>query len=139
MKKRISVPQLVIGVILGFFIVLGVIAGTGYLYFMKLSSTPPKPDYPELSEAEKQKAKALTSGVSPTAGGADETYVALVLIEGLIMRADPEQSAEVVLTLKEDETVRVLGRSPDDQWQEVLLETTGDRGWVSKGNTKRVN
>lgn len=140
MKKKISFPQLALGVILGFFMVLGAVVGAGYLYFQQLSKSPPKPNYPEISDAKKKEAKSLASVSDEAAGSPDASYVALVVYEdGLIMREEPNKSAPVILTLEFEETVRVLGRSPDEQWEEVLLETTGSRGWVARGNTKRVN
>ena len=140
MKKKMSFPQLAIGAILGLLVVLGAIFGVGYLYFMKLSTKPPKPNYPQLSEAEKNRAKSLASVSDAPIGSNDSSYVALVEYkDGLIMREEPRSDAKVILTLEYEETVRVLGRSPDEQWERVLLETTGDRGWVARGNTKQVN
>ena len=139
MKKRLSVPQILFGLVFGLLFVLAAIGGVGYLYFRQLSATPPKPDYPEITEATRNEARSLASVSNETAGGADQSYVALVLVEGLIMREEPESSADVVQTLRLDETVRVYGRSEDGRWEDALLETTGDRGWVQIGNTKRVN
>ena len=139
MKKKISFPQLAMGLILGLLVVLGALSGVSYLYFSKLSSTPPKPDYPEISDAKKNEAKSLASVSSESVGKPDSSYVALVAFPDLILRKEPEQKSDSILTLKLDETVRVLGLSPNEQWEEVILETTGDRGWVARGNTKRVN
>ncbi|MEM9136528.1 MAG: SH3 domain-containing protein [Cyanobacteria bacterium P01_F01_bin.42] len=139
MKKKISFPQLAIGMILGFLIVIGVIVGVSYFYFLQLSKTPPKPEYPEIADSESN-VTSLASVSDDPASTQDSSYVALVVFEdGLIMRREPSRDSEVVLTLNFEETVRILGRSPDEKWEKVLLETTGDRGWVSRGNTKRVN
>lgn len=140
MKKKISFPQLVVGMILGLIVVLGAIAGVSFLYFSNLSAKPAKPDYPEISKAKKDDPKSLASVSNEAAGNTDSTYVALVAFsDGLIMRKEPNQDSEAILTLEFEETVRVMGVSPDEQWEEVILETTGDRGWVARGNTKRVN
>ena len=140
MKKKLSFPQLAIGFVLGLLVVLGAMVGVSFLYFKQLSATPPKPDYPEISEDNKNTARSLASVSSQAAGEADKSYVALVIYEdGLILREEPNTSAETILTLRFEETVRVYGLSDDGRWQDVLLETTGDRGWVQIGNTKRVN
>ena len=140
MKKKLSFPQLAIGLVLGLCVVLGAIVGVGYLYFKQLSTTPPKPDYPEITEEQKNEARSLASVSDQAAGASDKSFVALVVYEdGLIMRKDPDSSSESVLTLRFEETVRVYGKSDDGRWEDVLLETTGDRGWVQIGNTKRVN
>ncbi len=133
MTKRVTIPQFLIGIIFGLLIVLVTVGGVGYLYFLRLSQKPDKPDFPAASKVEEEEPSDADIGPS------DDSYVAIVVYpDGLILREDPDSNSEVVTTLNFEETVRILEVSPDEKWEKVFLETTGQDGWVARGNTKRV-
>lgn len=137
--RKVSFPQFVIGMILGLLIVIGAVGGVGYLYFLKLSKKPPKPDFPKIDTSQKDESAELATVSNVGVEASDSTYVALVVYQdGLILRTEPDSSSEAITTLKFEETVRVVDRSRDEQWEQVFLETTGQRGWVARGNLKRV-
>jgi predicted polyphosphate/ATP-dependent NAD kinase len=57
---------------------------------------------------------------------------------GLVMRENQQSSAKVLATLDENETVVILEKSDDGQWQRIRSEGRGITGWVSVGNVKTV-
>ncbi|MCM1984143.1 SH3 domain-containing protein [Lyngbya confervoides] len=134
MKRKVTFTQFSIGLVLGLLVVLSVIVGVGYLYFLRLSTSPPKPEFPEVKPPD----NSITAPGEVT-GSSDSSYVALVIYpDGLILRELPEASAPAITTIQFEETVRVLERSEDEQWEKVLIEATGQQGWVARGNTQKV-
>ncbi len=124
---------------MGLLMVIGILGALGYVFFINLSQTPPKPNYPAVSKSNKAGSEDLTNVPDVEVNASDSSYVALVVYpDGLMLRKDPDSSSKVVATLKFDETVRVLEISSDEQWEKLFLETTGEEGWASRGNTKRV-
>jgi uncharacterized protein YgiM (DUF1202 family) len=54
--------------------------------------------------------------------------------EGLALRAAPSLQSTTIDGIAANETVNVLGTSPDGRWQRVRREATGSEGWVKSGN-----
>lgn len=118
--------QSIIGVTVGLIAVLSVLGVLGFLILNGLSRNPPKPKFPE-----------VVKDSSPTARPSSTVAPAIVTYQGgLAVRENPQSSAKVVATLDIDETVMVLGKSDDGQWQHVRSEGRGVTGWVSMGNVK---
>jgi Bacterial SH3 domain len=118
--------QSIIGITVGLIAVLSVVGFLGFLVLNGLSRNPSKPKFPE-----------VVKDSSPTARPSSTIAPAIVTYQGgLVMRADPQSSAKAVATLDMNETVVVLGKSDDGQWQHIRSEGRGVTGWVSMGNVK---
>jgi hypothetical protein len=118
--------QSVVGVTVGLIAVLSTVGLLGFLVLNGLSRNPAKPKFPE-----------VVKDSSPTARPSSTIAPAVVTYQGgLAMREDPQSSAKVLATLDINETVMVLGKSDDGQWQHIRSEGRGATGWVSMGNVK---
>ena len=118
--------QSIIGVTVGLVAVLSAVGLLGFLILNGLSRNPTKPKFPD-----------VVKDASPTARPSSSVVPAIVTYQGgLVVREGPQSSAKVVATLDLDETVMVLGKSDDGQWQQIRSESRGIGGWVSMGNVK---
>jgi hypothetical protein len=120
--------QSVIGITVGLFAVLSVLGVLGVLALNGLSRSPSEPKFP-----------AVVPDASPTARPSSQIALAIVTYQGgLVMRENQQSSAKVLATLDENETVMILEKSDDGQWQRIRSEGRGITGWVSVGNVKTV-
>jgi hypothetical protein len=120
--------QSVIGITVGLVTVLATLGALGFLVLNGLSRNPAKPKFPD-----------VTQDASPIARPSSNILPAVVTYQGgLVVREKPQSSAKALATLDLDETVMVVGKSDDGQWQEVRSEGRGVSGWVAVGNVKTV-
>jgi hypothetical protein len=138
--RKYSIAQILAGTLLGGIVVIAAVAGFAYLYSYRLAQKPPKPDFAAVEEAQKDQAGELAASTQATEEESDGSYVALVTYtNGLILRKEPDSTAEAIDTLEPETTVRVLEKSLDEQWERLRVEETGEEGWVAIGNTQRAN
>jgi Bacterial SH3 domain len=118
--------QSAIGITVGLISVLAAVGALGFLLLNGLSRNPAKPNFPDVEQDS-----------SPIARPASNVLPARVTYQGgLVMRENPQTSAKALATLDLDETVMVVGKSDDGQWQQVRSERRGLSGWVAVGNVK---
>ena len=125
--KPSQIAQIVIGVILGLAIVGGAVVGAGYLYLNRFSQIPVKPKFP--------------NDAKPTTPAKPKPYPAVVIYpDGLFLRKERSSDADVIKVLEYEEPVTVLEASPDQKWQKIKADLEGEdvEGWVSMGNTERI-
>ncbi|HEY9825157.1 MAG TPA: SH3 domain-containing protein [Stenomitos sp.] len=125
-----TVAQYTLGITLGLLTVLLAVGALGFLSLQQLSRNPSKPSFPAATKD--------TSGLAMPPSS-DNSYPALVTYqEGLIVRDTPDSSSKVIDKLKFDDTVVVMGKSDDSQWEHVRVEFANTEGWVRVGNLKRA-
>lgn len=125
--KPSQIAQIIIGVILGLAIVGGAVAGAGYLYLNRFSQIPQKPKFP--------------NDAKPAVPAKPKPYPAVVIYpDGLFLRKERSSDADVIKVLEYEEPVTVIEASPDQKWQKIKADLEGEdvEGWVSMGNTERV-
>jgi hypothetical protein len=139
--RKYSIAQILAGTLLGGIVVIAAVTGFAYLYSYRLAQKPPKPDFAAVEEAQKDQAGELAASTqAEEEEESDGSYVALVTYaDGLILRKEPDSTAEAIDTLEVETTVRVLEKSEDEQWERLRVEETGEEGWVAIGNTQRAN
>jgi uncharacterized protein YgiM (DUF1202 family) len=130
--RRSTLPQTILGILLGLLAVGFFVGAVGFLFFQQLSRSPSKPNFAEVKkDAPNSRLDIRTAD--------DKTYPALVVYDQeLILRDKPDSSGKVVDKLRFDDTVTVLGESENKQWQQVRFEAKGVEGWVRAGNIKRA-
>lgn len=125
-----TVAQYTLGITLGVLTVLLAVGAIGFLSLQQLSRNPAKPSFPAATKE--------TSGLAMPPS-TDNSYPALVVYQdGLIVRDTPDSTSKVLNTLKFDDTVVVMGKSDDGQWDRVRVEFANMEGWVRVGNLKRA-
>ncbi|UJB68318.1 SH3 domain-containing protein [Acaryochloris sp. 'Moss Beach'] len=125
--KPSQIAQIIIGVILGLAIVGGAVGGAGYLYLNRFSQIPQKPKFP--------------NDAKPAVPAKPKPYPAVVIYpDGLFLRKERSSDADVIKVLEYEEPVTVIEASPDQKWQKIKADLEGEdvEGWVSMGNTERV-
>lgn len=146
--------QFVIGFFLGIILFSAGIAGGGYFFLTRVSSNPPKPDFPqdkpEATKAEKpkptpsatqaekpkpepKKEEPKTEELPPGAYRAKVTWSS-----GLSLRGEPSTSAERVGGVGYNASLIILANSDDGKWQKVRIPGTNQEGWVKAGNIRKV-
>ncbi|NET61839.1 MAG: SH3 domain-containing protein [Symploca sp. SIO2E6] len=150
-----GVAQLIIGFVLGIFILVGAGVTAGYYFFSKLSTLPEKPIFAEEKPKPSPTAKAASSpkpSPSPSKKQPEPTpsespkkklepgaYKATVTWpEGLSLRDKPSEDANRIGGIAYNQEIIIIKDSEDQQWQEVRLPDTDQEGWVRAGNVKKV-
>jgi Bacterial SH3 domain len=160
MNGALKSLQLIIGITIGLFGLVGILGGAGYYFFItQMSTRPPKPVFSEerdggKSLATKPKAKAAVAakpGQPPVAAAKDpknpnapeklapEDYDAKVLWkDGLSLKKEPNSGAEKVGGVAFNAKVAIIQTSDDKQWVLIRSATDNLEGWVKAGNIDKA-
>ncbi len=162
--KFSSVLQFSIGFLMGVALLVGAGAATAYYFFTRLSSAPPKPEFPpepevvvpppaepekpveiavepppeataaEVVEEEPEKPKTIQDRFGQSAYRARVTWP-----QGLSLRAEPNlQGARIGGVYHNDEVI-AIGTSADGRWQKIHIPASGQEAWVKAGNVARLD
>ena len=140
--------KFLVGLILAVFLLVGASAAAVLYFAAKLTKTPEKPIFqnekPVVEKAGKssQPSVAASNRKSANANELDAGTYRAVVVEpiGLILRDTPSRNAIRIGGISYREKVIVLEETSDKRWQKVRVDDRSDRiGWVSGGNTERLN
>ncbi|MCA1991935.1 MAG: SH3 domain-containing protein [Coleofasciculus sp. S288] len=152
-----GIAKFFIGFVVGILLLAGAGVATGFYFFTKLSSNPPKPIFaeerpkasptPKKANAPTASNSQPTSQPTPTPSKPPVTeelppgaYKARVTwSEGLSLRDAPGSEANRVGGVAFNQEVIVLKESDDRRWQQVRLAEGTQEGWIKAGNIERVN
>jgi hypothetical protein len=160
MNGALKSLQLIIGITIGLFGLIGILGGAGYYFFVtQMSTRPPKPIFAEerdggKSLAAKPKAKAAVAakpGQPKVEAAKDpknphapeklppEDYDAKVLWkDGLSLKKEPNSGAQKVGGVAFNAKVAIIETSDDKQWVLIRSETDNLEGWVKAGNIDKA-
>ena len=148
--------QFLLGFVIGIALLAGGAAGAVYLFVNRLAESPPKPVFPEESEAKEvlpeenapvsDEPEAPATPPDPVAppepieelpSGAYRARVTWG--QGLSMRAEPNTEAERVGGIGYNSEIIILNNSEDQNWQYVRVPDSRQEGWIKAGNVERID
>jgi len=138
--------KFLVGFILAILLLAGASAAAVLYFAAKLTRMPEKPIFTN----EKPVVQKVSTSPQATVGtnSAESTneldpgtYRAIVIEPiGLILRDTPSRNSNRIGGISYQEEVIVLEETSDQRWQKVRVDDGSDRiGWVSGGNTERLN
>ncbi len=129
--KFMKFVQVSLGIVLGTIVLVASASGVAYLVLRDLTQKPERPVFANEPDPE------LPAETAPAAPSVP--YDAVVIYDsGLLLRDRPAQDATTLVALEFQEAVEVLEFSADQRWQRVRAKLDNQEGWVSAGNTQRV-